>query len=80
MKSLEINVKEARNHLSALLDKVSNGEEVILLRRGKRIAHLIFPKKRKTKLPSLKAFRASISVLGKPLSRQVLEERNETRY
>ncbi len=34
-------VTEAKNHLSALLDRVKSGEEVTLLERGKPIARLV---------------------------------------
>jgi prevent-host-death family protein len=34
-------VTEAKNHLSALLDRVKSGEEVTLLERGKPVARMV---------------------------------------
>jgi prevent-host-death family protein len=38
---IEVGAFEAKTHLSALLDKVSRGEEVLITRRGKAIARLV---------------------------------------
>jgi prevent-host-death family protein len=76
---LEVNVKEARSKLSILLDKVERGEEIIIKRRGKKVALLISPK-RENALPSLKKFRASISATGEPLSETVIDLRKKERY
>ena len=72
-------VKEARRKLSSLLDRVERGEEIIITRRGKKIAHLVSTEREKT-LPSLKQFRASISSTGKPLSETVVDMRYKERY
>ncbi len=77
---LEINVKEARNNFSALLNKIEQGEEIIITRRGKKVARLTSPVKDDKKLTSLKSFRDSIRVTGKPLSRSVVDYRTEERY
>jgi prevent-host-death family protein len=37
---IEVNVHEAKTHLSRLLDRVSNGEEVIIAKAGKPVARL----------------------------------------
>ena len=42
---LEVNVKEARSKLSILLDRVERGEEIIIKRRGKKVALLVSPKR-----------------------------------
>ena len=75
----EVNVKDARDQLSALLDRVEKGEEIIIRRRGKRVAKMV-PPGNISNLPSLKDFRASLKVRGKPLSRTVIDARNEERY
>jgi prevent-host-death family protein len=75
----EINVKDARSQLSALLDRVEKGEEIIIKRRGKRVAKMVPPGNARN-LPSLKDFRASLKVRGKPLSQTVIDARNEERY
>ncbi len=76
----EVNVKEARKRISALLDKAQQGEEVLILRRGKKVARLAPVVDGEKKLPDLTAFRASISVKGQSLSQAVIEGRNEERY
>lgn len=37
---VEVSVHEAKTHLSRLLDRVLEGEEVVIMRSGKRIARL----------------------------------------
>ena len=76
---LEVNVKEARSKLSVLLDKVERGEEIIITRYGKKVARLISSDKTEF-LPVMKDFRASIKVAGSPLSKTVINLRNEERY
>ena len=76
---MEINVKEARSKLSALIDQVEGGSEVIISRRGKKVARLV-PLNSKKKLPSLKDFRASIRTTGEAMSALVVRAREEERY
>jgi prevent-host-death family protein len=76
---LEVNVKEARSKLSMLLDRVERGEEIIIKRRGKKVALLVSPK-RENALPSLRKFRESISTTGKSLSETVIDLRKEDGY
>ena len=76
---LEINVKEARSRFSQLLNKVEQGQDVLLTRRGKKVARLVPPEK-DCRLPSLKKFRQTISVPGKGLSSAVQASRDEERY
>lgn len=38
---IEVGAFEAKTHLSALLDKVKKGEEVLITKRGKAIARLV---------------------------------------
>jgi len=38
---LKVGAFEAKTHLSALLEKVSRGEEVLITRRGKAVARLV---------------------------------------
>jgi len=38
--SLQINIHEAKTHLSELLQRVMNGEEIIIAKAGKPIARL----------------------------------------
>ena len=76
---IEVNVKDARSNLSALLDRVERGEEVIINRRGKRVAKMVSAQIG-LKLPSLKEFRAGIRISGKPMSRTVIDAREKDRY
>ncbi len=39
--AIMVNIHEAKTHLSRLLQKVSDGEEVILAKAGKPIAKLV---------------------------------------
>jgi len=75
-----ISVREARENFRSLLDRVAAGEEISLIRRGKEVARLSPPRGAKRKLPSLHAFRRSISVKGSPLSEEVVRGRREERY
>lgn len=38
---IEVGAFEAKTHLSALLEKVSRGEEVLITKRGKAVARLV---------------------------------------
>lgn len=77
---MKINVKEARSKLSSLLDRVEEGEEVIITRHGKEVARLVRLNDKIKKLPSLKGFRSSIKIKTKPLSDMVIQERKKGRY
>ena len=77
---MEISAKEARMRLSDLLKRAEKGEEVLLFRRGKKVARLVPVKKVQKTLPSLKEFRASIRIKGQPLSVAVLKNREEERF
>lgn len=76
---IEVNVKEARSKLSLLLDKVSHGEEVAVMRHGRKVACLV-PPESAGRLPSLRKFREQIRVAGESLSQTVIRQRNEERY
>jgi prevent-host-death family protein len=75
-----VSVREARENLKSLLDRVASGEEVVLLRRGKEVARLVPPKSGRRRLPSLEKLRASIALKGRPLSADVVQARREERY
>jgi prevent-host-death family protein len=75
-----VSVAEARRKLKALLDEVSSGQEIAVVRRGREVARLIPPKRKVRRLPALSSFRASIRVRGEPVSRVVVRARREGRY
>jgi prevent-host-death family protein len=77
---MEVNVKEARAKISSLLDRTEMGEEVVIIRRGKRIARLVSVGDAYKRLPDLRGFRNSILVKGKSLSATVIQGREEERY
>ena len=71
-----VNVRQARQRFSELMDRVEHGEEVVLTRRGQAVARLA-PAERTTKrLPPLKDFRAGIGGRGTPSVRLLRQERN----
>lgn len=38
---MQVNMHEAKTHLSRLLDDVARGDEVVITRRGKEVARLV---------------------------------------
>ena len=78
---MEVNVKEARDNIGKLLDRTQPGEEMLISRRGKKVARLVpVDDVSKKRLPDLGAFRASIAVRGAALSQTVIDSRNMERY
>ena len=77
---MEINVKEARSRLSALLDEVEQGSEITIVRRGKRIARLMPAEGTGKMLPGLRGFRATIRLRGETLSGVAIRGREAVRY
>lgn len=77
-----INIREARMNFSKLLDSVESGEDVILMRHGKRIARITAEVQNPAakKLPSLAEFRASLKVKGKTLRHSIQTARGLERY
>jgi prevent-host-death family protein len=77
---MEINVKEARAKISNLLNRAEMGEDVVIIRRGKRVARLVAVGDAGKRLPDLHRFRDSISVKGESLSETIIQGRAEERY
>ncbi len=69
-------VREARQNLSALLDEVRKGREIVITERGRPVARLV-PVDRSggRGVPNLTAFRREMPALDPPLSQTVEEER-----
>ena len=63
-----VNLAQAKARLSELLDKVEAGQEVIITRRGKAVAHLSAAAGPKKPVPfaELAAFRATMPPLRRP--------------
>ena len=72
-----VNLAHAKAHLSELLDGVEAGEEVVITRRGRPIAHLSPVAARKRPLRPLAEFRASMPKWRRPSARLLREGRDE---
>ncbi len=77
----EVSVAEAKAHLSALLDRVERGEEVVITRRGKPVAKVssVVPARKPFDLAALDAFRATMPFQEKP-SVEIIREMRDERY
>ena len=76
----KVSVAEARRQLRTLLDDVASGKQVAVLRRGREVARLVPPPVAAARrLPSLAAFRRSLSIRG-TLSHAVVRARRDARY
>lgn len=71
-------VREVRQNLSALLEQVRRGREVVITDRGRPVARIV-PPQRESQRPfsSHRRFRTAIRLKGKPLSATVIEERED---
>ena len=74
-----INLTQAKARLSELLDKVEAGQEIVITRRGKAVAHLSPATGPRKPLPlgELAAFRASMQRLRRPAAELLREVRDE---
>ena len=76
---IKTNIREVKAKLSAYLSHVEQGEEVMIVRRGKPVATLK-PIEQAAALPSMKSFREKISLRGLPASQTIIKMREESRY
>lgn len=74
-----VNLAHAKAHLSALLDQVQDGSEVVITRHGKPVAQLSGFAAPKRPFRSLAAFRASMPRLRKPSAELLREARDDER-
>ncbi len=76
---LTVNLAHAKAHLSELLDKVEAGEDVVVTRHGRAMAHILpaAPPKRPPALGELAAFRATMPPLRRPSAALLREARDE---
>ena len=71
-------IREARQNLSALLEEVRNGREVILTDRGRPVARIVPPRRASIRAVSdHRRFRANIRLKGRPLSETVADDRGD---
>jgi len=76
---IQTNVREAKAKLSSYLSQVEQGEEVMIVRRGKPVA-ILKAVEQTAQLPSMKAFREKMRVKGLSASETVIRMREESRY
>ena len=76
---LTVNLAQAKAHLSELLDKVESGEDVVITRHGRAVAHILPAVRRKhpPALEELAAFRATMPRLRRPSMELLREARDE---
>ncbi len=74
---LQVNVREARKRFKELLDLVSQGEEVVVTRRGKVVARLLSPETSENRLPDLEEFRSKLGKKGTSSAKLLREERDK---
>jgi prevent-host-death family protein len=74
-----VNLVQAKAHLSELLDRVEAGEEVIITRHGRAVAHIhpVARPKQPLLLDELAAFRATMPRLRRPSTELLREARDE---
>lgn len=74
-----VNLARAKARLSELLDKVEEGQEVVITRRGKAVAHLSPAARQQKPLPleELARFRATMPRLRRPSAELLREIRDE---
>lgn len=77
---LEVNIKELRDQLAEYITRVEAGEEIVVTRRGKVVAHLAPPDRARAQFPDLTEFRAAIALKEEGVSETVIAERREARY
>jgi len=75
----EVNVREARRRLAALLDSVETGNEVTITRRGRQVARLVPAEKPPKQFPDLSEFRKSITMRGESAHETLMRMRREER-
>jgi prevent-host-death family protein len=73
---IEINVREARQRFSELLDRVEQGEEVVVTRHGNAIAKLVPAEPQRKRPPPLDTFRKTIGATGTPSATLIREDRD----
>jgi len=76
---IRTNVREAKAKLSFYLSQVEQGEEVMIVRRGKPVA-ILKAVEQTAHLPSMKAFREKMRMKGLSVSETIIRMREESRY
>lgn len=69
-------VREARQHLTSLLDDVRKGREVLITERGRAVARLV-PVKPRRPFPDLASVRRKTRPIAPPLSQAIIDDRDD---
>ncbi len=79
---LSVNLAHAKAHLSELLDRVEAGEELVITRHGKPVAHLrpVASPKEPLDLEALAALRARLPPWAEDSATLLRKMRDEERY
>ena len=71
-------IREARQNLSALVEQVKKGREILITDRGRPVARLVPPvRPGAAPFPDLSRFRRTMPVLAPPLSGSIVEDRGD---
>lgn len=71
-------IREARQDLSALIEDVKNGREIVITDRGRPVARLVPPSHPSgVAFPDLSAFRRGMPRLTPALSRSIARDRGD---
>jgi len=71
-------VREARQNLSALLDEVKQGREIVITEHGRPVAKLVPPDRPRSKgVPNFAAIRRRMPSFDPPLSTTLDEDRED---
>jgi prevent-host-death family protein len=74
-----VNLAQAKARLSELLDKVESGEEVVITRHGRAVAHIkpVIQAKQPIPFAELAEFRKTVPGLSKPSAELLRDLRDE---
>jgi prevent-host-death family protein len=72
----QIGIKQARQQLPDLIDRVEAGEQIVITRLGKAVAQLVAAPKTPKPLPSLAEFRRGLGRPGTPAVKLLRAERD----
>lgn len=76
----EVSVREAREQISRLLERVQSGEEVLILRRGKPAARLVGPGTGNVVFRSRASLRDELPAMQESASLVIRSLRDAERY
>jgi prevent-host-death family protein len=71
-----VGIKETRQQLPDLIDRVEAGEEIVITRQGRPVARLVPAPQPRKSLPPLGEFRKRMGRLGTPSAQLLREERD----